>query len=533
MSNEYIKMNRLYISFLLIVGVFSIGTAQDYVNQKFDRQFILMPRLGEACDNLDTSNHVYINATLLDFNTDSLQMSPLDTFAPDKPVPYFTINQCAEICDRQGRIAAYFNGADLWDRNKHSQPVEVFRHASSWGPFQLSYLINSCLMLPIPSRENHFVIIGPTKFQYEPDTNYRAEAGTQISAAYFRQDTVDGSLGIYRVDSNLHAAKYVFSGAMTACRHSNGRDWWIACPERFGKIFHLFLLTPDGLIYSHDSEVSDLIYDFSIAPMFSPDGRYYTRTDVITIDQYRKKNYVQIFGFDRCTGMFSDPVSFQLPQEDTSSIGQAIFDASSRYLYLTSCASLFQVDMQASDIPGSLIKVSGYDRSIIDQLSYLCIGFGILAPDGKMYFADGRNSYRMTVVNNPSAPGLACDARYAAIMKPSCFGGAWGNMPDYNLGPLDGSPCDTLGLDAVSLHRPEKSSRLEIAPSPTRGEFTVWLPSQEGRLSITDMQGIHIRQIPIERYAMEQRVILPRGIYLLTYQSADGRIRASGKVVVF
>ena len=62
-----------------------------------------------------------------------------------------------------------------------------------------------------------------------------------------------------------------------------------------------------------------------------------------------------------------------------------------------------------------------------------------------IYISSYDGTYMLHVINQPDSFGLACDVQQHAVTLP----GPGGNMavptfPNYNLGPLVGSPCDTL-----------------------------------------------------------------------------------------
>jgi len=522
-------MRCFLILILFISG--QVIYSQDYINQKYDRQRIIMPFLGPGCLNLDTTNHVYINGVIFDFRSDTLEQHPVDTFEQNVAVPYYILFEAAQICNKEGKITAYFNGGELWDRFQKKILVDIFMNAAEDQDFALAYLSNSSLIIPLPNQDSIYLLIGCTDLKM--DDRYGVRAGEQISTVTFRE-MQDGSLKILSRNRGLHQSKYTFESAMTAVRHANGRDWWVVCPKRWGKYFNIFRLDPQGLHFSHESSVQDTILDGGLGAVFSPDGQFYTRGEITKhISMYQKINKIQIFPFDRCNGTFGEPVSFQLPLEDSSSFGQGIFDRTSRYLYISTCASLYQADMYAGDIPASLIKVCGYDQDLKDRNQFLCIGSGFLAPDGKIYIFDGRNSFRTTVINNPSERGLACDARYAHLMKLSCTGMSLGNMPDFNLGPADGTVCDSLGLDAATDGLSHHTTPpLMISPNPTSGTCAVKLPSQRGILMVYDSRGLLIQKHSVSNYQMELDLSLIQGVYLVQYQSGDGKIMATGKVVV-
>ena len=62
--------------------------------------------------------------------------------------------------------------------------------------------------------------------------------------------------------------------------------------------------------------------------------------------------------------------------------------------------------------------------------------------------------------------GMACDARYASIMKPSCTGGSLGNMPDFNL-KFWLVPCDTPRSRCYhNTYRTQATASIYPNPSP-------------------------------------------------------------------
>ena len=98
-------MSRYFYLLLTVylIAVSSSLSAQDYIRQRYDRQRIIMPVLGSGCNNLDSSNHVYINGVRFDFRSDSLQMIAVDTFVSQAIIPYYTINERRRSAISRGR----------------------------------------------------------------------------------------------------------------------------------------------------------------------------------------------------------------------------------------------------------------------------------------------------------------------------------------------------------------------------------------------------------------------------------------------
>jgi PKD repeat protein len=75
--------------------------------------------------------------------------------------------------------------------------------------------------------------------------------------------------------------------------------------------------------------------------------------------------------------------------------------------------------------------------------------FSFLAPDGIIYTTSNKEPYnKMSIVAHPNRKGVACDVRKEYIDLPQDYASEATNWsPNYRLGPMDGSPCDTLGFD--------------------------------------------------------------------------------------
>ena len=76
---------------------------------------------------------------------------------------------------------------------------------------------------------------------------------------------------------------------------------------------------------------------------------------------------------------------------------------------------------------------------------------------------------------------------------PSYFANSLPNHPNYHLGALVGSPCDTLGL-SVPEHPPP--IHLSAYPNPSDGRFTLSYAAQPsaGVLEVRDVSGKLVRQ---------------------------------------
>jgi hypothetical protein len=226
-----------------------------------------------------------------------------------------------------------------------------------------------------------------------------------------------------------------------AVKHGNGRDWWIICHEYGTNGYYTFLVDSSGMYGPYKQEIG-IVYEIVNAQIssimkFSSDGKLF-------VHQTRDSNIVELFDFDRCTGQLSNYRTFQINEISVPVRGVSL-SPSDRFLYVSSdFKEILQFDLQANDIYQSRIVV-GVDDGVADPFPahyYL----HQLAPDGKIYVVSYDGAYSLHVINNPDSAGFACNfiQRGFELVDGSQWVASAPNVPNYSLGALSGSPCDTL-----------------------------------------------------------------------------------------
>jgi hypothetical protein len=166
----------------------------------------------------------------------------------------------------------------------------------------------------------------------------------------------------------------------------------------------------------------------------------------------------------------------------------------------------------------------------------------MLAPDGKIYINTDIASVQSTlhVVEHPDLGGMACGYRPYAIDLPSVFGDRahFPNNPNYRLGRLMGSYCDTLtGIEP----KPGANiiSSIKIFPNPATNYIRIdygtleWNSSDEPLLSIYDMIGnrVYTQYLPAYRGIQDIDISqYSRGIYMIEIRK-ENRILGVGKFI--
>ena len=270
-----------------------------------------------------------------------------------------------------------------------------------------------------------------------------------------------------------------------AVRHANGRDWWILVPNRMEPKFYRILLTPQGFSIPEEQQIGFkqpttnpnryLGYN-----LFSPDGTKYAEFNyVISWDSFPEvTGNLQLYDFDRCTGLLSNPVLVDIPSSnpmgDIGPVGVAYSPSGNRF-YLTyessmAGSNLVQYDMESGNIENSAQIIFSCPHG---SPIYTCgIGRLVLALDGKIYVGGNVDTFALHVIHHPDIIGEACHFELGGgfVFPDKYAHGATPYYPNYRLGPLDGSACDTLGLD----NHPLAGFNWEVADTlnPLLVEFT-------------------------------------------------------------
>ena len=104
------------------------------------------------------------------------------------------------------------------------------------------------------------------------------------------------------------------SGTLTACKHANGRDWWLLQFSE-NQVFN-YLITPEGIVLDHTQTIPfELTIPFTGQSKFSPKGDRFAIHGVFDLNSDEGKG-LMISDFDRSTGDLINPQLDILPSHD-------------------------------------------------------------------------------------------------------------------------------------------------------------------------------------------------------------------------
>jgi hypothetical protein len=231
---------------------------------------------------------------------------------------------------------------------------------------------------------------------------------------------------------------------MAACRHANGRDWWLLQPRLNSREMLTYLVRPDTIEYVTTQLVPDTIYSGLGSAFFSPNGNFYACLAAHGLPG--TVHYFNFFEFDRCSGLLSNGRRLELGAGAFDNGGE--FSPDSRYLYISNYNEIWQYDLARPDPLAEPEVVLVRDDYRIWNFWPVFFGHSQLAPDGKIYIASSTAVPFLHTIHFPDRAGAAAEAEQRAVPLPVYNSGQQLSYhPHYRLGPLDGSPCDTLGLD--------------------------------------------------------------------------------------
>jgi len=377
-------------------------------------------------------------ATFMDFSTSP----PILTYAPTL---YPGHGAKTLMCNTEGIPLFYSNGYNIYHfdgslmSNGDSLAPIIFQNGYPFG-----YYPNMPLMsVPRPgSNEDYYIVM----LYKEPNWTYTPKIMLSLIT-----DAAESEMGAVKFKNQVLFQGHNLIDLFNMTKHANGQDWWILFSDididNKKRTFHSIYLGKDTA-YVANSQVIDGYESVPQHPwqiythqrIFSPNGEYF-----ITLDQ---GHGVRIHQFDRCSGFLGPLIT--LPYELGKWIGGGIAIApNSRYLYVSNTEYIFQYDLEATDIASTKDTVATYDGYLTPSGQPVSLGLCQLGPDGKIYYFT-YGIKEVHYIEKPNEGGKICNVRQHAFEMPT---GADGlpYYPNYRLGPLDGSLCDTLGLNNKPL----------------------------------------------------------------------------------
>jgi hypothetical protein len=373
----------------------------------------------------------------------------------------------ASICDTAGNLLFYTNG--IYIANAIHEPME---NGGGLNPGEYAddhsvygYILDQgAIAIPMPESDSLYYLFHLSKDYPIGELSFHSPK------FYYSLIDISHNNGLGKViEKNVLIIEDTLDiGKLTATKHANGKDWWILLREYAGNEYYRILVTREQIIIYDKQEIGESFTQGIAQAVFSPDGSKYAIYCMHTFNDI----FLNIFDFDRCTGLLSNPV--QAIMADSAWSGGVAISPNSRFLYVSSYNYIYQYDLWADDILSTKDTVAIYDgyEIVITPTFTLPTRFFLmqLGPDGRIYINCPTSGNLLHVINNPDLAGDACDVQQHSIELPTYNLFSLPNFPNYRLGPLPDSACDTTSAIAEPfITRPSVS----VFPNPATDQLTL------------------------------------------------------------
>ena len=419
----------------------------------------------------------------------------------------------ATISDSAGNFLMSSNG--VWIANANNDTMDG---GSGLNP---GYFVNSWpdglvisygnILLPFPGSQNKYILFHQTENNPNYPSNILYKSIIDLS--------FNNGLGKV-ITKNDTALQDTLSWGLTACKHGNGRDWWVIAMKDYSDIVFKLLLTPNGIDTSYTQKLNFTSWpDGNVTELtFSNDGKKFITA---TYDNIVSKNSsVILCDFDRCTGQFSN--TQQKAIVSGSYLFGLAFSATANYLYTTDAINIFRINTQTLIVD----TVAIYD-GFYSPHPWCCATSFIsfyLAANGKIYVTTGSSTQHLHVINYPDSAN--CDVQQHSIDLINYLHlRAVPNHPNYYLG------CDTsLGCPCYAYSSLNENDthdfRFRAYPNPVVNNFVnigyILPQNKNGVLKFYDINGKQLYSQGLPPWSNEQSIKLPKlanGVYNLRIES--------------
>jgi hypothetical protein len=463
-----------------------------------------------AC-NTPLQGHIY------KFNDDSLE-----EIIDPACLPLNTFYSSATFCDKNtGELKFASNGWRLVNGDEQivSNKLWFSNIPHPGGPDSTTAnVMAGPLFLPHPADSNKaYLFYG----QYIP---YTIQSSSFKADKFFTYALLDIPTKSLISKNNIVLSDTSSIGDIQACRHANGRDWWIIKPDIYSNKFFIGLLTPQGL-QMNNVTISGAPYNLRVntSSKFNIQGTKYIHYNG------GLSRTVHEYDFDRCTGTLSNfvlhDISDSISPSDGSLASMTISPDGSKFYFKRNASifynilqGFFQVDL-ATDSIRLIARYAGTPQ---------------IMPNGKkmLFYEYVYDTVTSTVtqrsiseISNPNESFENLEIHHYKHTHPNAnLGIAPSNFAYMRLGADTLSICDSLSVITKKSANKEPSG-LVVYPNPANHQLNLTFEkSITGYVKITDALGKVVYSYNINNPIIELPIDIANftnGVYYLSYRNKE------------
>ncbi len=246
------------------------------------------------------------------------------------------------ISNATGQLLFYYNGSEIYNATHN-----IMENGDSLNQDNISgkNILQGAVIIPWPEHPNQYWLFHMTGTYIPNETGF---IGTKLYYSIINMN-LNGGLGSVTTRKTKILENNLFYGKLNAVKHANGRDWWILLPEQIGSksenIYSILFSNSAQLVI--EKQELDITLNKGLGQCcVSPNGKYLAYFCTIN-DQLGE--FLDIFDFDRCTGLISNQRQLHYNLPGISSGGLA-FSKNSRFVYVFLFNKIYQYDLDAQNI---------------------------------------------------------------------------------------------------------------------------------------------------------------------------------------
>jgi hypothetical protein len=450
---------------------------------------------------------------VLKFNDEGLESIVSSNFQ-------YRINKgSASISDSLGNLLLVFNGKYLFDST--GSIIDSF-YIGNFSEMPVGF--KNSLFLSVPNKPNKYCLFNS---YWNPlfDNSFFLGFDSSFYYSEFKATNSEIETIIRKQPIELDSSA---AGTIAACKHANGRDWWIMKSSVYQDKFYQALLDPSGFEFnSVFSPVPHLHQPGAGWNLFSSDGSKFVNVIVGSI----RKAFV--YDFDRCSGILTNPVEHDLTNYfNVDAVNACCLspDATKLYFRRSNLNAFLTIELCQYDFETSIFSV------IAEGQGAPCLtpnNLWVVSPTTD--FTSNPYEPKLSVLYQPNNPTLNCGftpqvfdlINYGFIeVSP--------NYANFRLGALSGSICDSLST-GIQLNTSNSNIHFKIFPNPVESYLTI---EQDIPLNceviISDMLGnTHWKgKIHNQKTILSKEIFsLSQGIYWIEIQDLKTGNRSGKKFI--
>ncbi len=400
-------------------------------------------------------------------------------------LPYSMDSNVSISDPKTGELLFYTNGCSITNKNHemmdNGDGINIgpyHREFCNSGVRSFHGCINTMLILPFPYADDQYILFHRPKNLNAPphfpelkysviDMSYNAGMGRVVEKNILIKDKLE-----------------LAGGYSTAYKHADGIRWWIIVWSLNKPEYHLLLVDEAGISYVDKYQIGSVGPSTIGQAVFSPDGSTHMWHDIY--------EGVHIYDFDRETGLLSNHRAlYDIKQDFRFGVGGVTISPNSRFAYLSSVYSLYQLDLEAPNLSEGLILI---DTLLRVASAGIRINFSrsILAPDCKIYISIGFTQPFLHVIHNPDEKGGDCNLEKIGISLP--FHNKNSSLPNNPHYRVDEEQICDPSLTSSMIYIPPEKPHIKIYPNPTTGLATLELPHDARVTMVSGASGQLIHQ---------------------------------------